>query len=428
MKRWRLKHVFITALCAFATVQLSSAQTNLITNGGFSGGTAYNVTGSSLGGGWIVTMGTVDRLADGAYGAMAPVTGQGMIDLDGNQPGAISQTFATQAGQNYQVGFELSCNPVVLGIKTLAVSAGNVSSLPFSYNCTSTSNWQTNKGSWVLQTFQFTATTGSTTLTFSSTSASPSSPAGPTIADVSVVLAPTPAFFPQVAVGGGYMTQFTITNTGSTTASGNLTLTDPNGNPLSVNGTFIDSFGNTQPASPGSLFAFSIPSGGTVFLSAAGLTTSSPTKTGWAQMDSVGGTLTAVATYEYAVGLIPQTMVSVLQSQALQYMTIPIDTNASQNKQAAYAIANPSNQAINIKLALVGQNGTVMDDSISVQLGPKQYIAEYLWQRTGLTNFKGSLVLRGQAGATFVAVGLSDKQGLLTAIPLISGKAPGVPN
>ncbi len=190
MKQWTLRHVFLflATLCAISTFQISSAQTNLITNGTFPGGTAYDVTGSSLGGGWIVTKGDVDRMADGAYGIMAPVAGHGMIDLDGDQPGAIAQTFATQVGQNYQVEFDLSCNPVVLEIKTLTVSAGSVSSLPFSYNCTSTSNWQTNNGSWVLKTFQFTATTSSTTLTFSSTSASPSSLAGPAIAEVSVVI------------------------------------------------------------------------------------------------------------------------------------------------------------------------------------------------------------------------------------------------
>jgi hypothetical protein len=121
-------------------------------------------------------------------------------------------------------------------------------------------------------------------------------------------------------------------------------------------------------------------------------------------------------------------MVGVLQSQPLQYATIPVDNDTSQSKQMVYAIANPSNQNIAIKLALVGQDGTVVDDTVTVTLLPGQQIARYLWQDLARTNFKGSLVLRGQSGATFIAVALVEKQGLLTVIPLVSGKAPGVPN
>ena len=121
-------------------------------------------------------------------------------------------------------------------------------------------------------------------------------------------------------------------------------------------------------------------------------------------------------------------MVGVLQSPLLQYATIPVDNDSAQNQQMAYAIANPSSQTISIKLALVGQDGSVLDDSITVTLGPGQQIARYLWQDLSRMDFKGSLVLRGQAGAMFISVALSEKQGLLTVIPLIPGKSPRVPN
>jgi hypothetical protein len=105
-----------------------------------------------------------------------------------------------------------------------------------------------------------------------------------------------------------------------------------------------------------------------------------------------------------------------------------VDNNTSQSKQTVYAIANPSSQTIAIKLALVGQDGTVVDDTVTVTLLPGQQIARYLWQDLARTNFKGSLVFRGQNGATFIAVALVEKQGVMAVIPLISGKAPGVPN
>ncbi len=120
-------------------------------------------------------------------------------------------------------------------------------------------------------------------------------------------------------------------------------------------------------------------------------------------------------------------MVGVVPSQPLQYLTILVDNDVSQGKQVAYAIANPSGQNIILKLALVDQSGTVVDDTATIPLGPGQQVARYLWQDVPRTNFKGSLVLRGQSGATFVAVALADRQGFLTVIPPVSGKAPGVP-
>ena len=237
------------------------------------------------------------------------------------------------------------------------------------------------------------------------------------------------AFFPQVVVGGGSSTLFTITNTGSTAASGNLILTDQQANPFTVSGVLTDSFGTTQSASVGSSFSLYVPAGGTVFLSANPLNPGNPLSSGWADLESNGGSLTGVATYEYVSGGIMQYMVGVLQSPLLQFATIPVDNDNTQDKQMAYAIANPSSQTISVKLALVGQDGTVVDDTLTVTLGPGQQIAKYLWQDLPASaNFKGSLVLRGQAGASVIAVALLQKQGLFTVIPVIPGKTPGVPN
>jgi sugar lactone lactonase YvrE len=161
-------------------------------------------------------------------------------------------------------------------------------------------------------------------------------------------------FFPQVAVGGGSDTLFTITNTGSTAASGNLILTDQQGNPFTVSGVLTDSSGTTQPASVGSSFSIYVPAGGTVFLSANALSPNNPTSSGWAELESTGGSLTGVATYEDVSGGIMQYIVGVLQSPLLQFATIPVDNDNTQDKQMAYAIVNPSSQTISIKLALVG--------------------------------------------------------------------------
>jgi hypothetical protein len=237
------------------------------------------------------------------------------------------------------------------------------------------------------------------------------------------------AFFPQVAIGGGYTTLFGITNSGATAASANLSLTDQHGNPLSASFT-LNASGNSLPSAIDADFAFSIPSGGTIFLTAAESTPGSSVQIGWAQLRSKGGSLAAVASYEYLVGGQVQTIVGVLQSPTLQYATIQVDNNTSQGKQTACAIANPGSQTITIKLALVDQAGVVVDDTVTIKVSSKEQIATYLYQvyqDISRTNFRGTLVLRGQ-GANFVIVALSEKQGIMTAIPVISGKAPGIPN
>jgi sugar lactone lactonase YvrE len=248
-----------------------------------------------------------------------------------------------------------------------------------------------------------------------------------TVRKVSFAIA-SEVFFPQVAAGGGYSTSFALTNTGATVSAANLTLTDQQGNPLTVSGELTDSSGTTQNAANGSAFAFTVPPGGTVFLLVSGPTPSSPIKTGWARLTSSGGSLNAVARYEFAVGPVLTTAVEVPQSQPLPFATVQVDNDGALSKDTAWAVANPGSQSITVKLALVGQDGSVLDDSAAIILGPGQQIARYLSQDLSRVSFKGSLVFRGQAGAMFIAIALSQKQGVLTEIPIIPRKYPGVPN
>lgn len=138
--------------------------------------------------------------------------------------------------------------------------------------------------------------------------------------------------------------------------------------------------------------------------------------------------MSAAARYEFAVGPVLSIAVEVPQSQPLQDATVQVDSDSAVSKDTAWAVANPGNQSITVKLALVGQDGSVLDDSVTITLSPGQQIARYVSQDLSRVSFKGSLVLRGQAAARFVAVALSQKQGLLTEIPIIPRKFPGVPN
>jgi choice-of-anchor C domain-containing protein len=88
------------------------------------------------------------------------------IDLSGVGAGWISQSFTTQAGQTYDVTFWLAGNPDGgPTVKTMQVSAGSVSGLPYTFD---TTGYGHNNMGWVEKDFSFTATGTNTTLTFTS--------------------------------------------------------------------------------------------------------------------------------------------------------------------------------------------------------------------------------------------------------------------
>src|SRR3982074_3174248 len=77
--------------------------------------------------GWTVTAGSVDWMAPGAFQASA---GQRDVDLSGDGPGTLSQTFDIIGSTLYRVLFDLSGNPQGgPSTKTLMVSAAGTSSL-----------------------------------------------------------------------------------------------------------------------------------------------------------------------------------------------------------------------------------------------------------------------------------------------------------
>jgi choice-of-anchor C domain-containing protein len=141
--------------------------------------TTYGI-GSTLGG-WMVTAGTVD-LAGTWY--QSPPSGGRSVDLDGNDPGTISQTLSTTLGHTYQVRFLMSAAGIgAIGstTKALEVSAAGTSA---GISVTTASTHSTTNMDWQERFFTFTATSNSTTLQFRSLSASGN--VGAVLADVIV--------------------------------------------------------------------------------------------------------------------------------------------------------------------------------------------------------------------------------------------------
>jgi len=163
------KIIASSALSALLFVGLvgtaSAAPVN--SNGSFETGIEPGVFTTLLAGdntsipGWTVESGSVDYI--GTYWSASD--GDRSLDLTGFNAGAVSQTFPTVVGHTYEVTFDLAGNPAgPPAVKTLEVDAGGTAT---SYNFDVTGHTLADMG-WQQETFSFTATGTSTTLTFTS--------------------------------------------------------------------------------------------------------------------------------------------------------------------------------------------------------------------------------------------------------------------
>ncbi|MFM2380208.1 MAG: hypothetical protein RLZZ143_2789 [Cyanobacteriota bacterium] len=139
--------------------------------------------------GWTVSSGAIDYVGT----ALTASDGDRSIDLQGTSAGTIEQTFNTIIGKTYRVGFDLAGNPAGdPTIKRMRISAAG-SSANFSFDITGKST--TNMG-WVSESWDFTATDTTTTLSFS---ALDNTNFGPALDNVSVtpLSDPTPTSVPE---------------------------------------------------------------------------------------------------------------------------------------------------------------------------------------------------------------------------------------
>lgn len=161
----------------------------LLLNGSFEDGPAPDAdgpgftpyeAGSNAIPGWNITRGSVDYIS--FYWQHAD--GKRSIDLNGNEPGAIAQTFRTRPGRKYRVTFSIAGNFCGGGeptLRTMTVTAAG-SRTEFSFD-TNGRNYE--DMGWVGRTWEFTAIAEETTLEFSSTTELPVA-CGPALDRVSV--------------------------------------------------------------------------------------------------------------------------------------------------------------------------------------------------------------------------------------------------
>ena len=238
--------------------------------------------------------------------------------------------------------------------------------------------------------------------------------------------------FSQVAVGGGFSTVFSLTNTGSDTLTGNLILTRADGTTLDANLSSRSASGNPSQ-SVGSTFSLTIAPGGTRVITAAAPTLNDAV-TGWARVESNGGQLNGVATFQLRDSGGLKTVAGVLASDLEDTVTIQVDDDSTVSRLTGYALANPGSDPLQITIFLVDGDGNVTKTlSRAITLDPGKQIARFLFQDVNDPNFKfqGSAVLKSETGGKFAATALVQDQEpnvMFTAIPVIKGKSSSVGN
>lgn len=186
----------LVATAAFLGLMTATAQASLITNGSFELGSFTGAPFDTIGNGgtaitgWTVGGNSVDWI--GSY--WQPQDGNRSIDLAGDGPGTLSQSFATTVNQTYLVQYWMAGNPDgAPTVKTL--NANVIVNVPASFNDTGFD--KSNMG-WTLKAFTFTANSTTSTLTFIDTD---TGPFGPALDNVSVAAVPEPATWAMMILG-----------------------------------------------------------------------------------------------------------------------------------------------------------------------------------------------------------------------------------
>lgn len=237
---------------------------------------------------------------------------------------------------------------------------------------------------------------------------------------------PDEVFFPQVVIGGGFSTVFSVMNAGAETASGSLVLTDDSGSPLPARLTGI----SPAPAEGVSSALISIPAGGTSIVTATAVNTADPAKKGWARIESSGGAVWGSATIRLVEAGTTLASVGVLGSQTTDMATIPVDNDDTRSRFVGFAVANPGDSDLRVTLATLDEDGHVLDITSPEDLNPlgarkqvARFLHEYLAARL---KFRGAMVLWSRGGEKFAVVSLLQNQGRFTAIPVVAALPPQI--
>ena len=192
-------NAFNTGIIIAALALAPLAQAAGILNGGFEDSSfsgTYQVIGTGSGlNGWHVDSGSVDLI--NSY--WTPASGSYSLDLNGNEAGTISQSFATIAGHSYTVSFDMAGNTDGGGNKIITAGVNGDHTFTFDISGKSRSDM-----GWASKSFNFVADSAVSTLHFSGNAAN--SYYGAALDNIAVTAAvPEPETYGMLLAGLGLL-------------------------------------------------------------------------------------------------------------------------------------------------------------------------------------------------------------------------------
>ena len=215
-------------------------------------------------------------------------------------------------------------------------------------------------------------------------------------------------YFPQIANGDGLQTTLTISNPGDNEATGTLRFFTPGGLAWSLS---INSTVNSQ-------FPFTLPAHGSARFATSG---TGSIATGWASLGSTG-VLSGVATFDIrSQDTLIQTL-GVLGTPVAKRFMVPVDYDSRADVGVAIINTSGSN-TLTVNLSLVDEEGDVIQTSTDPDyqdIPAHGYVTKYVSDAFPdiPSTFKGNLIGEANGNGGLAAIGLTQKDGLYSAIPV----------
>ncbi|MDP2998151.1 MAG: choice-of-anchor C family protein [Bryobacterales bacterium] len=354
--------------------------------------------------GWTITAGSVDILLAPGW---PPSHGARAIDLDGSDPGAISQTFDTRPGATYRVSFDLAANfyagPTV---KSVLVTAPGVSQ---AFNFDSTGRSADNMG-WQTKTIQFRATDTRSTLSFASQDP-PGSSFGPALDNV--VVTEVSGVLAQLASGGGWKTTITLVNPSSIQNVTRLAFWADDGSPLTL--PFTVSQQGTSVAVTASSLERTLDAGATLLVETEA--SSSIPFVGWTGVQSSGSVIGFAIFRQRSPSGNDAEGTAPLESTNATNLILPYDN--TKGFSTGVALVNPTTGPATISFALRDENGAQLGVQ-SIALPGNGHTSFAVASRFPLAaGRRGIIEIQNTTGGAMAALGLRFSPfGSFTSIPV----------